>query len=604
MGSDLSSFKKRGEGIAESISGLEKVSLRFSIFRGLTFTVFAACLASGYFAGLNYVYIAAGLFLALFIVLCVMHAMTIKTLGFMKDLKVVNERYINRINGISEGVYDGDEYYVKNHDYCQDLSIVGKKSVYALFNCAETFAGRKRFADKLLFSHNSGASVEEIKSVQEAVKDISSNPEFMQNFQAIALGAPLDTEAGDIAKLLAPGKSRSVTDRIVYFLLPLLWIIPLVFVFVNLTYAKTAALGVLAVNLIVWGIGIFTGKNVLPSGVTIRKIKMIRKLYTVLEEEDFKAAYLKDLILCGSEDGSLMSAKLSGLCHILSIADLRSQPLFALIINLVFPLDYLTNDLLLKWKGENETRYDIMLDNLGEIECLISMAQVTFTSEQYAYPEFVESDDPAENAFFDGDTICHPLLDPSTRVSNSIKLDSEIALITGSNMSGKTTMIRTVGICSILAYMGAPVPAKSLKLGRMRIMSSMRIVDSIEENMSTFKAELVRIAGIVDAGREERPLMFLIDEIFRGTNSDDRTEGALTVLSDLSAPYICGMMTTHDYALVDRTEEKKGNIVYFHFSEKYTDTDITFDYKLAEGVSRVSNAAFLMKLVGIDKGGE
>ena len=116
MGSDLSSFEKRGEGIAEAISGLEKVSLRFSIFRGLTFAVFAACLASGYFAGLNYVYIAAGLFLAVFIVLCVMHAMTIKTLGFMKDLKVVNERYINRINGVSEGVYDGDEYYVKKKE--------------------------------------------------------------------------------------------------------------------------------------------------------------------------------------------------------------------------------------------------------------------------------------------------------------------------------------------------------------------------------------------------------------------------------------------------------------------------------------------------------
>ena len=423
----------------------------------------------------------------------------------------------------------------------------------------------------------------------------------MQNFQAIALGAPLDTEAGDIAKLLAPGKSRSVTDRIVYFLLPLLWIIPLVFVFVNLTYAKTAALGVLAVNLIVWGIGIFTGKNVLPSGVTIRKIKMIRKLYTVLEEEDFKAAYLKDLILCGSEDGSLMSAKLSGLCHILSIADLRSQPLFALIINLVFPLDYLTNDLLLKWKGENETRYDIMLDNLGEIECLISMAQVTFTSEQYAYPEFVESDDPAENAFFDGDTICHPLLDPSTRVSNSIKLDSEIALITGSNMSGKTTLIRTVGVCSILAYMGSEVPCSSLRLGRMRIMSSMRITDNLGEDMSTFKAELVRISEIIKCSKDgTSALLFLIDEIFRGTNSDDRTEGALIVLKNLSAKRICGLMTTHDYAMIDHTVNSFKNICYYHFSETYTDTGITFDYELSSGISRESNARYLMKLVGIE----
>ena len=134
----------------------------------------------------------------------------------------------------------------------------------------------------------------------------------------------------------------------------------------------------------------------------------------------------------------------------------------------------------------------------------------------------------------------------------------------------------------------------------MRVMSSMRIVDSIEENMSTFKAELIRISGIVNAAGEEKALLFLIDEIFRGTNSDDRTEGALTVLKKLSKPYICGLMTTHDYAMIDKTETGFDNIRYYHFSESYTDTGITFDYKLSSGISRQSNAKYLMKLVGIE----
>ena len=131
-------------------------------------------------------------------------------------------------------------------------------------------------------------------------------------------------------------------------------------------------------------------------------------------------------------------------------------------------------------------------------------------------------------------------------------------------------------------------------------MSSMRIVDSLEENMSTFKAELIRISGIVNAAGENKPLLFLIDEIFRGTNSDDRTEGALTVLRKLSKPYICGLMTTHDYAMIDKTKEGFDKIRYYHFSEAYTDTGITFDYKLTSGISRQSNAKYLMKLVGID----
>jgi DNA mismatch repair ATPase MutS len=135
----------------------------------------------------------------------------------------------------------------------------------------------------------------------------------------------------------------------------------------------------------------------------------------------------------------------------------------------------------------------------------------------------------------------------------------------------------------------------------MRVMSSMRISDNLGEDMSTFKAELVRISGIIKCAKESSTaLMFLIDEIFRGTNSDDRTEGALIVLKNLSAKRICGMMTTHDYAMIDRTVDTYKNICYYHFSEKYSDTGITFDYKLADGISRESNARFLMNLVGIE----
>ena len=127
----------------------------------------------------------------------------------------------------------------------------------------------------------------------------------------------------------------------------------------------------------------------------------------------------------------------------------------------------------------------------------------------------------------------------------------------------------------------------------------MRIVDSLEENISTFKAELTRISKIIDGAEDGKPMLFLIDEIFRGTNSDDRTEGALTVLHNLSRDYICGMMTTRDYAMVDNTVKNFNNVRYYHFSEKYTDTGITFDYILAPGISRESNAKYLMKLVGI-----
>ena len=134
----------------------------------------------------------------------------------------------------------------------------------------------------------------------------------------------------------------------------------------------------------------------------------------------------------------------------------------------------------------------------------------------------------------------------------------------------------------------------------MKIVSSMRIVDSIEEQMSTFRAELVRIGRIIEVSKENVPMLFLIDEIFRGTNSADRTEGALIVLQNLDKKHIIGLMTTHDYALCDRASDTMENIVYYHFSEEYNDDSISFDYKLHDGVSHESNARFLMKLVGIE----
>ena len=153
----------------------------------------------------------------------------------------------------------------------------------------------------------------------------------------------------------------------------------------------------------------------------------------------------------------------------------------------------------------------------------------------------------------------------------------------------------------VLAYMGAKVPAEKVECSIMRIMTSMRIADSLEENMSTFKAELIRIGSIVEASSKEVPMMFLIDEVFRGTNSQDRTDGAEILLKKLNKPYISGFMTTHDYALCDRAAETKDeNIVFFHFSERYEGDEVIFDYKLRSGLSHESNAKFLMRLVGIE----
>jgi len=624
MNSRVDTFEERGKELASQISDLEHKSIVFSCLRFFAFILFLVCVVCGYVNSLMPLYIASAVLLTGFVILCYFHGKVTDRLRFTSSLYSVNADYIYRITGDFDGllqnelqgiskadekalnteIFTGEEYYKNDHDYCQDLSIFGKRSIFTLLNTAETVMGRSAFAHKLMNASVEDRNINGIKMIQESCAELISDTDKLQKFQAIAGLGYLRYSDDDIRNLFAGREPMNKTAKLLYKFIPLLWIIPLIMIFVEIKYVKASLLGVLIVNLVIWGIGLFRNRDLLPSSLTIRKCKTVRDLYTALEENDYRSEYLRDLTSGGLNGKGKISDIMNSLCRILTVADLRSQPLFALILNMILPLDYLVSDLMSGWNARYGGSLDKVLDNIGEYESLASQSQIAFTADDHVFPSFVDSISPEDNAYFDGKDICHPLLYPQTRVANSVVLNSDIALITGSNMSGKTTLIRTVGICALLAYMGGPVPAKELTLGKMRIMSSMRIVDSLEESMSTFKAELVRISGIVNAGKDNMPLLFLIDEIFRGTNSDDRTAGAYTVLRNLSKPYICGMMTTHDYALVDKTENQLTNIVYYYFSEKYDDTGITFDYKLKPGISRSSNAAFLMRLVGIDKGEE
>lgn len=614
-------FEKRSKELTAKISDLEHKSIVLSCLRFFTFVAAVACGVLGVIYSLPYLIAGAGLMAAAFVVLCIIHGKVTSQLRSFTALYTVNAKYIYRMTGDFEGLYEtamsgysksdekalntlihtGEEYYVQDHDYCQDFSLFGKKSIFTLLSTCETVMGRDKFAHELLYASTEENKDAGIPTIQEAVKEMASDIEFLQEFQAAASLGSLRYTTEDMNTLFKTLTPMSKAKKVIYKLIPFLWLIPIIFIFVDLTLVRPVLFGVIIVNLIFWGVGLVHNKEIIPSALTIRKFVSLRDLYALLEKKDYKSEYLRKLVSCGNT-GAGVSEILSRLCKILNLANLRSQPLFALILNAVFPLDHIVYELLSGWNETYGRKLGSVIGNIGDVEYLTCLAQITLTADEYVYPSFVDSINPNDNAYFEGTDICHPLLNPATRVSNSVTLNSGIALITGSNMSGKTTLIRTVGICALLSYMGGPVPAKTLTLGRMRIISSMRIVDSLEENMSTFKAELVRISGIVKAGREGDALLFLIDEIFRGTNSDDRTAGALTVLKNLAKPHICGMMTTHDYALIDITENKLDRIVYYHFSENYSDTGIQFDYKLRSGISRSSNAQFLMKLVGIDKG--
>jgi DNA mismatch repair ATPase MutS len=196
------------------------------------------------------------------------------------------------------------------------------------------------------------------------------------------------------------------------------------------------------------------------------------------------------------------------------------------------------------------------------------------------------------------DSLGHPLINSDIRILNDIDMDNNIFIITGSNMSGKTTFLRTLGINLVLAYSGGPVYANKMSCPIVSIYTSMRVTDDLKNGISTFYAELLRIKDIINEAKENKNMIFLIDEIFRGTNSIDRILGAKNVLANLNKLEVIGAITTHDLELC--VLDKYNRIKNYHFSEEYKDNKIHFDYKIRLGRSTSTNAKYLMKLVGIE----
>ena len=620
MKADLKYYEDKEKEIIAGLAKYGRQSGILSFLRLLAFLGAVALFIGAYVANIPLLYAAGAVVFIAFVVLCIIHGGILDKVNYLTELSKVNASYIARIKGdfnelrniavkglkraedigFAKNRLYGKDFDEPAHDYCLDLDIFGKKSLFSLLNVSETAFGRRRFADSLLNPHVSDVSVDELKAKQSAVKELISKPEVLLDYQATARMGRMIKDPKALMDFAATGAKTKTAANIIAILGCVIWLaVPVAYIAFP-DYASASLPACLIFNLFIFVFGRTFNEPYLKACEGMpNQVKTMLKLYKILGDAGFEDELIKSLIKGKAEsDGAYVSLK--KLDNALRFAGVRTQPLFALIFNVIAPLDYLISFLLGNWAVNHGKDLPSYIDGLSEIESLMCAAQTGLVLEESTFPVFVESDKASDNAFFEGTDLAHPLLEHETVVRNSVTIDKDIAIITGSNMSGKTTMIRTVGVCTILAMTGGLVPASSLKLGRMRVMSSMRIVDSIEENMSTFKAELIRISGIVNAAGEEKAMLFLIDEIFRGTNSDDRTEGALTVLKKLSKPYICGLMTTHDYAMIDKTETGFDNIRYYHFSESYTDTGITFDYKLSSGISRQSNAKYLMKLVGIE----
>jgi hypothetical protein len=321
-------------------------------------------------------------------------------------------------------------------------------------------------------------------------------------------------------------------------------------------------------------------------------------LLACVENESFQCSRLAELRRELETTGRPPSGELEILRRLVDRRDARQNQFFAPIAALLMWGTHAALALE-TWRARCGPRLAVWIDTAGEIEALCALAGYAYEHPEDPFPEIV---DVEQGPLFEGKALAHPLLASKKAVRNDLSLGTspQALVMSGSNMSGKSTMLRTVGCNTILALMGAPVRAEHLRISPLRIAASIRIVDSLQEGQSHFMAEIMRLRQVVDISRGSPPAIFLLDEILHGTNSHDRRIGAQAVLQGLVEYGALGIVTTHDLALTEIVPPSAGLLDNVHFEDHLENGHMEFDYALRTGVVKKSNALELMRSVGLD----
>lgn len=509
----------------------------------------------------------------------------------------INESSLKRLKGEWKGFEDAGEDFINNdHNYSKDLDIFGKGSLFQYINSANTYLGRKKLKEILAAPNY---NIEEIYNRQEAVKELSVNLGWRQRFMA---EGKIATERKENPELLFKWGKEVSSLLCSRMFIVMSRVLPAVTIGIILIYFSVGNIPYyfplipIAIQAIILKINA-TESNELSNLVYKYKkdIEAYSKMLSLIEKKKFKSKYLiklkENLIGEGKLTATEQINKLSRLANLIS----DRANFFYHVINVITLWEYHCLIRLELWKKESGEHIEQWLNVIADIEVLSSLSIPKHDYPEWAMPQIKEY-----TLIFNSKNMGHPLL-TKKRVCNDLEIGKaeSILLITGSNMSGKSTLLRTAGINLVLAYTGAPVCAESFCCSIMNIYTCMRISDNLEENISSFYAELLRIRQLIDATKRKEPVFFLLDEIFRGTNSKDRHTGARVLIEKLSKENALGLISTHDLELAD-IEERNSKVKNYHFREYYKDNEINFDYKLRLGVSTTRNAIYLMRMAGIE----
>ena len=544
-----------------------------------------------------------------FALLVVVHEKLLKELERRRRAARFFEKALARLDGNWAGTGEpGDRYNEAEHPYAVDLDLFGKGSVFELLCTARTRIGEDRLASWL----KSPALPETVRARHAAVDELRERVDLREELAVVAEEARSGVDPVHLAQWgEAPATLRQGAFRIRVRLHTVLGVAGFAALWIHLVHsANLLALSdgvdallrdLFLVALVVNGWFLYRNSGVLGATVSAveeaaHELGLLSEVLVRIEREHFRCPLLAGLRASLNADGDPPSRQLARLKRLVENLDSRDN----VVVRVLEPFILWTPHLALQvedWRAQSGAAVRRWLNAAGDMEALCSLASHAFEHPADPFPEFV-----AAGPCIDAEGIGHPLLAEDKVVRNDICIGGklQVIVVSGSNMSGKSTMLRTVGVNTVLAQAGAPVRARRLALSPLAVGASIRLTDSLQGGVSRFYAEILRLRQILDETAGPLPVLFLIDEFLHGTNSHDRRIGAGALVRGLVQRGAIGLITTHDLALADIADELGERAANVHFEDQIADGKISFDYHMRAGVVRKSNAIELMRQVGLE----
>ncbi|MBI5009273.1 MAG: hypothetical protein HZB98_06425 [Bacteroidia bacterium] len=515
---------------------------------------------------------------------------------FLTSLSEINSCEARALSGNLDGFAAGEEFSDIDHPFSNDIDLFGNSSLFQYINRTVTSYGREILAGWLSDPY---ILAKDLPGRQEVVRELAGKDKWRHEF--MASGYKNTLEKKEIKTLLdwlneKDNSAGPAMKKYLLYILPGAALISLVLLIAGILNYSFFLL-IFLVNLFYVFSGVKNTNRI--HNALSRKYHYLSSMKSLLrsfDNENFDSSLLKDVKSCLSGKGTSASVSVKELGRLIQSFDSRLNLIVSLALNGLLLWDYHNIRKLGDWKSKYGSHFMIWLEMLGQVDAYISLSNYSFNNSQYSFPSMSDG-----TSLLSASEIGHPLIKSSERITNDFKIARNgcICIITGANMAGKSTFLRTLAVNYILAMAGAPVCAAEFKFQPVKLFTSMRTTDSLSNHESYFYAELKRLRLLKKHVETGEPVFFILDEILKGTNSRDKTHGSKLFIKKLIDSGGTGLVATHDISLGELEAEYPGKIFNKCFEVEIDGENIRFDYILRDGVTHKMNAAILMKQMGI-----